>query len=72
MGQEQLGEEALEDAEAGSKDNIVLQADLGEELNQVMEQWLRQIPDDPGGLLRRKFYYENELRDKVPEVTQPW
>ena len=72
MGQEQSDEEALEDAEAGSKDNIVLQADLGEELNQVMEQWLRQIPDDPGGLLRRKFYYENELRDKVPEVTQPW
>ena len=72
MGQEQSGEEALEDAEAGSMDNIMLQADLGEELNQVMEQWLRQIPDDPGGLLRRKFYYENELRDKVPEVTQPW
>ena len=72
MGQEQSNEEALEDAEAGSKDNIVLQADLGEELNQVMEQWLRQIPDDPGGLLRRKFYYENELRDKVPEVTQSW
>ena len=22
------------------------------------EQWLRRIPDDPGGLLRRKFLYQ--------------
>lgn len=26
------------------------------------EQWLRQIPDDPGGLLRRKFMIEHTLR----------
>jgi Ca-activated chloride channel family protein len=28
------------------------------ENEQATEQWLRQIPDDPGGLLRRKFEYE--------------
>lgn len=26
------------------------------------EQWLRQIPDDPGGLLRRKFMIEHLMR----------
>ncbi len=26
------------------------------------EQWLRRIPDDPSGLLRRKFRYESRLR----------
>ena len=26
------------------------------------EQWLRRIPDDPGGLLRRKFQHETNLR----------
>lgn len=26
------------------------------------EQWLRQIPDDPSGLLRRKFNYEHRQR----------
>ena len=31
---------------------------------QVMEQWLRQIPDDPSGLLRRKFDYENRQRGR--------
>lgn len=28
------------------------------ERGQAAEQWLRQIPDDPGELLRRKFLYE--------------
>lgn len=28
------------------------------------EQWLRQIPDDPSGLLRRKFRYENSQREQ--------
>ncbi|WP_456416617.1 hypothetical protein [Thiolapillus sp.] len=36
------------------------------------EQWLRRIPDDPGGLLRRKFkhYYQRKKYD-VPQ-QQPW
>ncbi|CRL47109.1 MULTISPECIES: tetratricopeptide repeat protein [Pseudomonas] len=31
----------------------------GEQL-QALEQWLRKIPDDPGELLRRKFWYEQQ------------
>ncbi|MGN8343286.1 tetratricopeptide repeat protein [Pseudomonas sp. SMV71] len=31
-----------------------------EEQRQAMEQWLRQIPDNPGELLRRKFWYEQQ------------
>lgn len=31
------------------------------------EQWLRQIPDDPSGLLRRKFLYENRQRNQQPQ-----
>ncbi len=30
------------------------------------EQWLRQVPDDPSGLLRRKFRYESQQRDQQP------
>lgn len=42
------------------------------ELDQATEQWLRRIPDDPGGLLRRKFLYQSQLNGKrkirqVPE-----
>jgi Ca-activated chloride channel family protein len=30
----------------------------------AQEQWLRRIPDDPGGLLRRKFLIEHMLRQQ--------
>ena len=37
----------------------------GEE-KQAAEQWLRRIPDDPGGLLRRKFLYQYRHRASQP------
>lgn len=37
------------------------------------EQWLRQIPDDPGGLLRRKFQYQYSRRSaEHPPSETPW
>lgn len=37
------------------------------------EQWLRRIPDDPGGLLRRKFRYQYGQRRRADgPVEQPW
>lgn len=36
------------------------ESNLGEEHRQALEQWLRQIPDNPGELLRRKFWYEQQ------------
>ena len=30
----------------------------------ALEQWLRNIPDDPGGLLRRKFLIEHMMRQQ--------
>ncbi|MBT2372255.1 VWA domain-containing protein [Pseudomonas fluorescens] len=35
-------------------------ASLDGEHRQALEQWLRQIPDNPGELLRRKFWYEQQ------------
>ena len=32
------------------------------EKQQALEQWLRRVPDDPGGLLQRKFRYESLQR----------
>jgi Ca-activated chloride channel family protein len=39
---------------------------------QAAEQWLRKIPDDPGGLLRRKFLYQYRDRGGVDEEDQSW
>ena len=37
------------------------------EKEMAMEQWLRQIPEDPAGLLRRKFMLEHLKRKKSAE-----
>jgi Ca-activated chloride channel family protein len=35
------------------------------ERRQALEQWLRQIPDDPGELLRRKFWLEQQRQEHI-------
>lgn len=35
-------------------------------------QWLKRIPDDPGGLLRRKFYYQSKINREKIESNEPW
>nr|WP_295777672.1 tetratricopeptide repeat protein [Rhodoferax sp.] len=49
-------------AKAGANDAIKLQSPTERQIAQ--EQWLRAIPDDPGGLLRRKFLIEHMLRQQ--------
>ena len=49
------------------------QQPLTAEEQQAMAQWLRRIPDDPGGLLRRKFQLEySKRRPERPEGTDAW
>jgi Ca-activated chloride channel homolog len=43
-----------------------------EEDAQAMEQWLRRIPDDPGGLLRRKFRNEHQRRGAAEDESDAW
>ncbi len=38
----------------------------------VTKRWLQRIPDDPGGLLRRKFYYQYNQREGRSRSSQPW
>lgn len=43
------------------------------EQQQATEQWLRRIPDDPSGLLRRKFRYQYQQREyEQNENEQTW
>jgi Ca-activated chloride channel family protein len=43
-----------------------------EEDAQAMEQWLRRIPDDPGGLLRRKFRNQHQRRGAPEDEAETW
>jgi len=48
------------------------ESNLNKEDQQALEQWLRRIPDDPGGLLRRKFSQESKLRRNQPVENKQW
>ena len=39
---------------------------------QEVENWLRRIPEDPGGLLRRKFEQQQQQRQTAPLGEQTW
>ncbi len=82
--QEEL-QRAAEEAQQGERPQQLSEAELAElrqqqEQEQALEQWLRRIPDDPGGLLRRKFRYQYQRygidqdgKDVWPDdEVQPW
>jgi Ca-activated chloride channel family protein len=39
-----------------------------DERQQAVQQWLQRVPDDPGGLLRRKFLLEYQRRQQGPHA----
>jgi Ca-activated chloride channel family protein len=43
-----------------------------QEQTQAMEQWLRRIPNDPGGLLRRKFRYQYQRQGMDQDGNNLW
>ena len=74
--QEEL-ERAAEEAENSEQPEQLSEAELAalrqqQEQQQAMEQWLRRIPDDPGGLLRRKFRYQYQRYGKDQEGKDVW
>ncbi len=42
------------------------------EEQRASQQWLQRIPDDPGGLLRRKFLYQYRQREGRQTSDKPW
>ncbi len=43
-----------------------------DEEQQANEQWLKRIPDDPAGLLKRKFKYQYGQRGRQSENNDDW
>jgi Ca-activated chloride channel family protein len=64
--QQSEGEESAEPSESEMEQN------WSEEDAQAMEQWLRRIPDDPGGLLRRKFRNQHQRRGAPADESETW
>ena len=82
--EEKQQQQAAEQGQAADKDNGQEEKSRAQQVDkeltdeekkmaQKTEQWLRRIPDDPGGLLRRKFKYQSELDSRqAKEEPKPW
>lgn len=66
----EAGEETDENGDMDST-AVAMDSELSDEEKQAMEQWLRQIPDDPGGLLKRKFLYQYQQRVREGREETP-
>ena len=59
--QKQSDQDPLEE---NASNEIMTQQRLDQQRQAELEQWLQKIPDDPGGLLRRKFDYQRQLNER--------
>ena len=73
--QQQQADKEVENKDSDEKPMEVevnpIEASITEE-EKATEQWLKRIPDDPGGLLRRKFYYQYKQIPNQTDSEQPW
>ncbi|MFQ5608669.1 MAG: VWA domain-containing protein [Woeseiaceae bacterium] len=70
---ERAAQEAQQNENQGQMSEEQLeQMRRAQEQQQAMEQWLRRIPNDPGGLLRRKFRYQYQRMGKDQDGNNLW
>ncbi|MGZ5054314.1 MAG: VWA domain-containing protein [Methylobacter sp.] len=60
----QQAEQDKDEAKQQEKEQAPVQAEPADEQKQANEQWLKRIPDDPAGLLKRKFKYQYGQRGR--------
>jgi len=77
--QEELERAAQQEAQQGGDKNLEDMRSVDElverraqEQRHAMEQWLRRIPNDPGGLLRRKFRYQYQRMGRDQDGNNLW
>ena len=65
--------EESDPAESEGQADSETEARLDQQMSdQAAQQWLRKIPDDPGGLLRRKFLYQYRQRGDLDREVESW
>lgn len=52
-------------------ENLAAVDNNSEVLSPYSEQWLRNLPQDPGGFLRRKFHYLYQIRTGADQPSEP-
>jgi Ca-activated chloride channel family protein len=66
-------EREQDDSESGEMSEAQAEAmRRAQEQTQAMEQWLRRVENDPGGLLRRKFRYQYQRQGRDQDGNSVW
>ena len=63
--QEQSAQQQEKSEQSEQQDAEKKASEDEQEKQQATEQWLRRVPDDPSGLLRRKFEYESKQQQRT-------
>jgi Ca-activated chloride channel family protein len=61
---QQQAEQRKDDAKEQAQQPVPVNTEPSDEQQQANEQWLKRIPDDPAGLLKRKFKYQYGQRGR--------
>ena len=74
---ERAAQQAMEQSSEMQEQQGMTEAEMeamrrGQEQQQAMQQWLRRIPNDPGGLLRRKFRYQYQRQGRDQDGNNLW
>ncbi len=69
---EQQNEEQAEEESQEQQAQQAAEPEEYDETKQANEQWLQRIPDDPAGLLKRKFKYQYGKRKRKATNDQAW
>lgn len=56
----------------GKEEAAIQETESADEAKQASEQWLKRIPDDPAGLLKRKFQYQYGRRGRQQQQDEAW
>jgi Ca-activated chloride channel family protein len=58
------GQPQAADKDAKAQAGVMQEDETAREKKQALDHWLQRVPDDPGGLLRRKFQLEYQRRQQ--------
>lgn len=70
--QEQQEQQPSEEEQQQQEQQMIEDQRDKSEKDQALEHWLEKIPDDPGGLLRRKMYREYQRRGRQQKEEKLW
>lgn len=65
-------DKSQENEQQDKADQQQAEQSANDENRQAQEQWLKRIPDDPAGLLKRKFKYQYNQRNQSSQQEQTW